>query len=316
MLYIGVDLGGTGIKAGVVNERGEILSKGSTPTMKERPYQAIIRDIAALCEDVAKQANVAMADIAAIGVGVPGICDPKTGIIPFCTNLGWHEVPFVAEMGKYLPNRVVVDNDATVAGYAESIAGVSKGTKSSVFITLGTGVGGGIVINGRPWSGFHGVGSEIGHIPMDIGGVPCTCGNEGCLERYCSATAIIRMGKQILQQHPESMMMEMVGGDPEKLTAKIVFDAARELDNAAMKVFTTYVDYLAKACYTIIAFLDPEVIVLGGGVSKAGSFLLDAVRARVPKYLLFKTLPYSRIELARLGADAGMIGAAMLGKHA
>mgnify|MGYP002597311229 CR=1 FL=1 len=144
----------------------------------------------------------------------------------------------------------------------------------------------------------------------------CTCGNEGCLERYCSATAIIRMGKQILQQHPESMMMEMVGGDPEKLTAKIVFDAARELDNAAMKVFTTYVDYLAKACYTIIAFLDPEVIVLGGGVSKAGSFLLDAVRARVPKYLLFKTLPYSRIELARLGADAGMIGAAMLGKHA
>ena len=147
MLYIGVDLGGTGIKAGVVNERGEILSKGSTPTMKERPYQAIIRDIAALCEDVAKQANVAMADIAAIGVGVPGICDPKTGIIPFCTNLGWHEVPFVAEMGKYLPNRVVVDNDATVAGYAESIAGVSKGTKSSVFITLGTGVGGGIVIN-------------------------------------------------------------------------------------------------------------------------------------------------------------------------
>ena len=149
MLYIGVDLGGTGIKAGVVNERGEILSKGSTPTMKERPYQAIIRDIAALCEDVAKQANVAMADIAAIGVGVPGICDPKTGIIPFCTNLGWHEVPFVAEMGKYLPNRVVVDNDATVAGYAESIAGVSKGTKSSVFITLGTGVGGGIVINGN-----------------------------------------------------------------------------------------------------------------------------------------------------------------------
>ena len=124
------------------------------------------------------------------------------------------------------------------------------------------------------------------------------------------------MGKQILQQHPESLMMEMVGGDPEKLNAKIVFDAARELDNAAMKVFTTYVDYLAKACYTIIAFLDPEVIVLGGGVSKAGSFLLDAVRARVPKYLLFKTLPYSRIELARLGADAGMIGAAMLGKHA
>ena len=230
--------------------------------------------------------------------------------------MGWKDVPLRSELQKYINKPVFIDNDATVAGFAESVAGVSKGTSSSVFLTLGTGVGGGIVINVRPWSGFHGVGSEIGHIPMDIGGVPCTCGNEGCLERYCSATAIIRMGKQILQQHPESMMMEMVGGDPEKLTAKIVFDAARELDNAAMKVFTTYVDYLAKACYTIIAFLDPEVIVLGGGVSKAGSFLLDAVRARVPKYLLFKTLPYSRIELARLGADAGMIGAAMLGRQA
>ena len=199
MLYIGVDLGGTGIKAGVVNERGEILSKGSTPTMKERPYQAIIRDIAALCEDVAKQANVAMADIAAIGVGVPGICDPKTGIIPFCTNLGWHEVPFVAEMGKYLPNRVVVDNDATVAGYAESIAGVSKGTKSSVFITLGTGVGGGIVINGKPYSGVHGIGSEIGHMIIKMDGEPCTCGNKGCFERYASATAIIREAKRAVE---------------------------------------------------------------------------------------------------------------------
>lgn len=316
MLYIGVDLGGTGIKAGVVNERGEILSKGSTPTMKERPYQAIIRDIAALCEDVAKQANVAVADIAAIGVGVPGICDPKTGIIPFCTNLGWHEVPFVAEMGKYLPNRVVVDNDATVAGYAESIAGVSKGTKSSVFITLGTGVGGGIVIGGRPWSGFHGVGSEIGHIPMDIGGEPCSCGNYGCLERYCSATAVIRMGKQMVLQHPDSLMYDLCGGDVSKLTAKMVFDAAKELDDVAMKVFNHYVDYLCKAIYTIIAFLDPEMIVLGGGISKSGDFLLKAVRERIPRYLLFKTLPYSRVEIARLGADAGMIGAAMLGRHA
>ena len=145
MLYIGVDLGGTGIKAGVVNERGEILSKGSTPTMKERPYQEIIHDIAMLCKDVAQQAGITMDDVAAIGVGVPGICDAKTGIIPFCTNLGWREVPFVSEMRKYFNLPIIVDNDATVAGYAESVAGVSKGTDSSVFITLGTGVGGGIM---------------------------------------------------------------------------------------------------------------------------------------------------------------------------
>ena len=281
-----------------------------------RPYQEIIADMGHCALKVLDEAKLTVDDVHSVGIGIPGIADAKTGNVIFCTNMGWKDVPLRSELQKYINKPVFIDNDATVAGFAESVAGVSKGTSSSVFLTLGTGVGGGIVINGRPWSGFHGVGSEIGHIPMDIGGVPCTCGNEGCLERYCSATAIIRMGKQILQQHPESMMMEMVGGDPEKLTAKIVFDAARELDNAAMKVFTTYVDYLAKACYTIIAFLDPEVIVLGGGVSKAGSFLLDAVRARVPKYLLFKTLPYSRIELARLGADAGMIGAAMLGRQA
>ena len=316
MVYIGIDVGGTGIKIGLVNEEGQLIHQGETPTLVGRPYQEIIADMGHCALKVLEEAKLTVDDVHSVGIGIPGIADAKTGNVIFCTNMGWKDVPLRSELQKYINKPVFIDNDATVAGFAESVAGVSTGTSSSVFLTLGTGVGGGIVINGRPWSGFHGVGSEIGHIPMDIGGIPCTCGNEGCLERYCSATAIIRMGKQILQQHPESLMMEMVGGDPEKLNAKIVFDAARELDNAAMKVFTTYVDYLAKACYTIIAFLDPEVIVLGGGVSKAGAFLLDAVRARVPKYLLFKTLPYSRIELARLGADAGMIGAAMLGKHA
>ena len=151
---------------------------------------------------------------------------------------------------------------------------------------------------------------------MDIGGEPCSCGNYGCLERYCSATAVIRMGKQMVLEHPDSLMYDLCGGDVSKLTAKMVFDAARELDDVAMKVFNHYVDYLCKAIYTIIAFLDPEMIVLGGGISKSGDFLLNAVRERIPRYLLFKTLPYSRVEIARLGADAGMIGAAMLGRHA
>ena len=141
MMYIGVDLGGTGIKAGVVNEQGEILSKGSTPTMKERPYQDIIHDIATLCKDVAQQAGITMDDVAAIGVGVPGICDAKTGIIPFCTNLGWREVPFVSEMRKYFNLPIIVDNDATVAGYAESVAGVSKGTDSERIHHAGHGRG-------------------------------------------------------------------------------------------------------------------------------------------------------------------------------
>lgn len=314
MAYIGIDLGGTGIKIGVVDSNGAILEQGETPTLVGRPYEDIIRDMGNCMRDVMQKGGFTDADISAIGVGIPGVADEKTGNVIFCTNLGWNNVPLRTELQKYLNKPVYIDNDATVAGFAESICGVSAGCHSSVFITLGTGVGGGIVIGGRPWSGFHGVGSEIGHIPMDIGGEPCSCGNYGCLERYCSATALIRMGREALAAHPDSLMMTLCGGVPDKLNAKNVIDAAREGDPQGTKIFRRYVDYLAQAMISIISFLDPEVIVLGGGVSRAGAFLLDAVRERVPRYLMFKDLPYSRIELAKLGPEAGIIGAAMLGR--
>ena len=315
MVYIGVDLGGTGIKAGVVSEGGEILAKGSAPTGQERPYQAVIADIASLCLRVAKEAGVPLEEVAAIGVGVPGICDPKTGVIPFCTNLGWHDVPFVAEMQKHINLPVFVDNDATVAGYAESIAGVSAGTESSVFITLGTGVGGGIVMNGRPFSGAHGVGSEIGHMILQMGGEPCSCGNRGCFERYASATAIIREARKAVAEHPQSLMIARCGGDPANMTAKIAIDCAKEGDEPALAVFKWYVNGLAHGIVSVINTFDPEVIVLGGGVSLAGEFLLDAVREAVKSLVFYKTMTYARIELACLGADAGLIGAALLGRR-
>ncbi len=315
MVYIGIDVGGTGIKIGVVDENGAILRQGETPTLVGRPYQEIIRDMGLCALAVLREGGFTEADVASIGVGIPGVADNKRGVVIFCTNMAWNNIPLREELQKYLNKPVYIDNDATVAGFAESICGVSKGCHSSVFITLGTGVGGGIVIGGRPWSGFHGIGSEIGHIPMAIDGEPCSCGNNGCLERYCSATAVIRMGKQALESHPESLLHTLCGGEPERLNAKMVLDAAKENDPAAREVFHRYVEYLAMAMDTVIAFLDPEMIVLGGGVSKAGDFLLDAVRERIPRYLLFKTLPYSRVEMARLGADAGMIGAAMLGRQ-
>ena len=218
-------------------------------------------------------------------------------------------------MGKYLPNRVVVDNDATVAGYAESIAGVSKGTKSSVFITLGTGVGGGIVINGKPYSGVHGIGSEIGHMIIKMDGEPCTCGNKGCFERYASATAIIREAKRAVEKHPESTILARCGGDAEKINAKIVIDCAKAGDETAKQVFDEYVKGLAHGIVSLFNVLDPEVIVLGGGVSMAGEYLLDAVREAVRPLVFFKTLPYPSIQLAQLGADAGIIGAALLGRE-
>lgn len=315
MYYIGVDLGGTGIKAGVVNEKGEILSKGSTPTMAERPYQAVIADIATLCKTVAADANITVEDIEAIGVGVPGICDPKTGIIPKCTNLGWFDVPFVSELQSHIAKPVIVDNDATVAGFAEYIAGVSAGTHSSVFVTLGTGVGGGIIINGRPYSGAHGVGSEIGHMNIAMGGEECTCGNKGCFERYASATSIIRDAKRAVAENPDSVIMQKCGGDVEKINAKIVIDAAKEGDAVGKQVFDGYVNGLAHGLVNLINVIDPEVIVLGGGVSMAGEFLLNAVREAMKPLIFFKSMPYADVKLATLGADAGIIGAAMLGKQ-
>ena len=314
MYYIGLDVGGTTFKAGVVTQDGRIVHKDAMPTGIERPYQEIIADMAALCKKVAADAGIEMSEIKSIGVGVPGLFDNKTGMIPFCTNLGWHDIPFVAEMKKHLDTPVYGDNDATVAGLAESVAGVSAGIRDSVFLTLGTGVGGGIIIDGKPYSGAHGCGSEIGHMMIKMGGELCTCGNYGCFERYASATAIIREARKAVAEHPESSMLAACGGDPEKLNAKIVIDAARAGDEAAKAVFGGYVQALAVGIINIINMLDPEVIVLGGGVSAAGEFLLDAVREAVKPMVFFKTMPYARIELAQLGNDAGIIGAAMLGK--
>lgn len=314
MVYAGIDVGGTGIQVGVVDETGHIIAKSSMVTEVGVPYQEQIAGMARCVQEAMNKTGLPMSELKSVGAGVPGLADQKTGMVIYCPNIHWSNVPFRAEFQKHIDKPVFIDNDATVAGLAESVAGVSAGSDSSVFLTLGTGVGGGIVINGKVWNGAHGVGSEIGHMILEADGEPCNCGNNGCLERYCSATAIIRMAREQMDNHPDSLILSMAEGDKAKINAKIVFDAAREGDPTAVKVFRRYIRYLGQAIASIVNFLDPEVVVLGGGVSKAGAFLLDAVRAEVPKYVLYKTMPLARIELARLGPDAGIIGAAMLGQ--
>ncbi len=316
MYYVGIDLGGTNIKAGIVDGQGKILAEAFCKTQAQRPYQDIVRDMAGCVMQALKNAKMTTDDILSVGIGIPGYANQKTGTGAFCTNLGWYDVPLQAEIRKYFDLHIAIDNDATVAGYAESIAGVSKDAESSVFLTLGTGVGGGIVIHGRPWSGAHGIGSEVGHMTLSVDGVPCNCGNNGCMEKYTSATAIIRMARQACMTYPDSAMMLRAEGDLNRINAKTVIDAAKANDRAALEVFDEYCKYLAIAINNIIAFLDPEMIVLGGGVSHAGNFLLEKVKAKVPRYLLYKTLPYPEICLASLGNEAGMIGAAMIGKLA
>lgn len=312
MYRIGLDIGGTGIQMGIVDEKGHILERGEVVTNISLPFSEQIHQMAVCAMEMVQKGGYSLLDIASIGAGVPGVADQKTGSVIYCTNLGWKHVPFREEFRKYIDKPVFVDNDATVAGLAESVAGVSAGSSSSVFITIGTGIGSGIILNGRVWSGAHGVGSELGHMILELDGEPCTCGNHGCVERYCSATAIIRMGRELLARHPESSMMEACEGDPKKLTARHVIDAAREEDPTAVKVFRRFIRALSQTIASVINILDPEIIVLGGGVAKSGSFLLDAVRNETPNYILYKELPYAHIELARLGSDAGIIGAAML----
>ncbi len=314
MVYIGFDIGGTGIQVGVVNEQGTILQKGNVVTRTHIPFGEQIKAMADCALDTLAQSGYTLDDVAAIGAGIPGVVDSRTGRIAFCPNLGWKDVDFAGEMRKNIDKPVFMDNDATVAGLAENVAGVSAGAHSSVFLTLGTGVGGGIVLGGKVWSGCHGIGSEIGHMVIELDGEPCNCGNRGCLERYCSATAIILAARAAVMQYSDSLILKKADGDPANINAKIVFDAAKEGDPTALMLFKDYVKALAHGIVSIIHFLDPEVIALGGGVSKAGAFLLDAVRAEVAKLVMYKTLPYARIELAKLGSDAGIIGAAMLGK--
>ena len=304
MVYLGIDVGGTGIKIGVVDQNGCILAQGETPTHVGRPFADIVRDMGLCALDVLKKGGFSTEDVVSIGVGVPGVANQEDGhggvSVP---TWHWHEcAPAYEELQKYIDKPVYIDNDATVAGYAESICGVSKGCHSSVFLTLGTGVGGGIVIDGRPWSGFHGIGSEIGHIPMDIDGELCTCGNRGCLERYCSATAIIRMGQRKPRldnpdQRPVRRVRRRRGASSPPRWCWI---APRQGDSDCGRG-------VWSLCQVHVPCAGHHHRVSGSGddhsgrrreQARAASYWMPSAPS-CPKYLLFKALPFSRIENAR-----------------
>ena len=312
MFHIGIDVGGTGIKVGVIDDSLNIISEKSIPTCTSIPFPEQVERIAGCVLSAAEGAGLTRDRIASVGVGIPGIANLATGEIIKCTNMGWFHVPFREEFRKHLDVPLFIDNDANVAALAESVAGISAGTASSVFITIGTGIGSGIIVNGKIWNGFHGIGGEIGHVILDLDGVPCTCGNHGCLERYCSATALIRMARKAVAENQNTLIMKMVSNDITKIEARTVIDAAKENDPVASEVYSRYIDCLAQAVGSIVNLIDPEVIVIGGGVSKAGSFLLDPVRREFRKYVLYSDQPLPEIKLAVLGSEAGIIGAAML----
>ena len=308
MVYIGIDVGGTGIKIGVVDEQGQLIHQGETPTLVGRPYQEIIADMGHCALKVLDEAKLTVDDVHSVGIGIPGIADAKTGNVIFCTNMGWKDVPLRSELQKYINKPVFIDNDATVAGFAESVAGVSKGTSSSVFLTLGTGVGGGIILDGKIVSGFQGGGGEVGHLPVVRDAVrSCNCGKADCVELAGSATGVLNCAKQLLSETDEPSAMR----DIENLSAKDVCDCCAAGDALAQKCIDRAADALGTALACIGCIVNPEAFLFGGGMAAAGDILLEPI-GRVYNAKVFPPLRGTPILQATLGNEAGITGAVRL----
>ncbi len=314
MYYVGIDLGGTNIAAGLVDENGKVLHKDSVPTLREREYPEIIKDMAMLSLKVIKDAGLEVKDVKSIGIGSPGTPNKKEGILIYANNLKFRNVPMRAEMQKYIDLPVIIDNDANCAALAESVSGAARDANHSITITLGTGLGGGIVIDKKIYSGFNYAGGELGHIVIVSGGEPCTCGRKGCWEMYASATGLIEQTRRAAKQNPDSLINKLVDGDLSRIDAKTAFDAAKQGDETGQKVVDQYIVYLAEGITNIINIFTPEVLVIGGGVSKEGEYLLKPLREIVARDVYGKDVPQTSIRVAQLGNDAGIVGAAMLGR--
>ena len=319
MYRIGIDLGGTNIAAGIINDKFEIIAKTSVPTGAQRPAEEIVADMVAVCYTVCREAGIKPEEIASVGIASPGIANHDKGIIEYCSSISsFVQFPICDAVRAGFPvKEVFVENDANAAAWGEAIAGSAKGTRSSIMITLGTGVGGGIIIDGKVISGFNYAGAELGHIVIEVGGKPCGCGRKGCWEAYSSATALIRMTNEMLEacaaEGRKTVMTELVAKSG-KASGRTAFDAMRAGDAAGEEVVRRYVYYLAQGLTNIINIFQPEVLCIGGGISGEGDYLLDLivplVRAEVYGHGIVKD---TDIRIATLRNDAGIIGGAVLG---
>lgn len=318
MHYLGIDLGGTNIVAGVVDEEGNILARASCKTRVPRPMEAICDDMANCAVEAAQVAGIPIQEFPWIGLGAPGACDSKTGMIDFSTNLFFENWPVVQMMEERLQHRVFLTNDANAAAFGEYIAGAAKGTRDSVTVTLGTGVGGGIIIDGKIYSGYNDAGAEIGHMVIEVGGRPCTCGRRGCWEAYSSATGLIEMTKEAIQENqsnPHCALIQMTNGNLKKVNGLTAFDAMRQGDSVGTAVVERYISYLGCGLVNIVNIFQPEIICLGGGISREGETLLKPLRAYIERERYSRhTTRQTALCQAKLGNDAGIIGAALLGK--
>lgn len=310
--YIGIDLGGTNIKAGVVNEKYEIIGKATTKTACPRPASEIADDMAAVSIKACEDAGISIDDIEWIGIGTPGIADNINGTIPYSNNLGFKDVPIREYIQKHINKPVYVANDANAAAYGEFVAGSAMGATDTVCITLGTGVGAGVIIDGKIFTGRNLAGTEIGHMVIEADGPQCTCGRKGCFEVFSSATGLVRMTKEAIEENPDSILCEYAKNS--HISARHAFDAMRTGDKAGKMVVDKYIKYLAIGITNVINIFQPDVLCIGGGVCNEGDPLLLPLKELVAKEVYTRMLDKNtKIVVAKLGNDAGIIGAAFLG---
>ncbi len=311
--YIGIDLGGTNIKAGVVSEDFEIVAKTSCKTNLPRPAEDICADMAKVALEAVEKAGLTIDQIESVGIGTPGTANSETGIIEYSNNLGFLNFPVVKLMKEKINKPCFVENDANAAAYGEFVAGAAKGANDAVCITLGTGVGGGIIINKKIYSGFNFAGAEIGHTVIDPNGPECTCGRKGCFEVFSSATGLVRMTRDAMLADKSSVMWKM-NDEEGKVSARTAFNAMRAGDKAGKEVVDKYIRYLACGITNTINIFQPDILCIGGGVCNEGDPLLLPLRELVAKEVYTKnSAKNTEIVIAKLGNDAGIIGAAFLG---
>ncbi len=313
MYRAGIDLGGTNIKAGIVDENQKILMEDSVPTRVERPYQEIIRDMADLVKNLLNKIGATETELSGVGVGSPGTVDAASGVVLYSNNFDWDNVPLAEELGKYFTCPIKVSNDANCAALGEVKAGAAREIKNAILLTLGTGVGGGVIIDGQVFEGAHAGGAELGHTSLIFGGELCTCGRRGCVEAYVSATGLIREAKRAAKKDPQSVMNELCKGDLSNMNGKIPFDAAKQNDPAGMKVVNDYITYLGESIANYVNIFRPDVVLLSGGVCNQKEKLTGPLTEYIKTRCFGGEKAFiPEVRCAILGNSAGIIGAANL----
>ena len=309
---IGIDLGGTGVKAGIVNENYEIIHSHYQPTPAGQGFEAVVEAMAQATEAVAAKAGLTLSDFPCVGVGTPSCINPFTGRLVFSGNINLKDVPLRDALEHRLGRPVYIGNDANCAIIGEALAGGAKDCQNVLMLTLGTGVGGGVILNGKLFAGADGMGTELGHIPLIAGGEHCSCGTDGCLEAYASVTALIRQTKAAMEAHPESSLHAHVQENG-PVNGKTVFDCAQAGDAVSQQVIDQYIDYLARGIGGLVNIFRPEVVLIGGGLSGQGENLLAPLREACKQYVFASDIiGQPEIRSATLGNGAGTIGAAYL----